>query len=268
MHLFIPMLFGLSLFLVRDGQGAWQATQRPLVGPSTDAATFHHLHLVRFDSAMLADHYARLFVSTAITRGRFFGLDGVRGQDGSMLLFSAGLNLRHGNEASAFWHFGWGPTTLDQPYRLHYLREVDWKPPYRSFSRELHVHLRSAEVRAAADWYRTVLGAAVQLSAQVDAPADPDEMPARAVARIGDLTLVFHPFAEPVVSSRESGTVDHLAFAVRDPAAVAARHQLTLAPEVRAGLYALPDVPAVTITGPDRVVIELVRAPRDPAFWR
>jgi catechol 2,3-dioxygenase-like lactoylglutathione lyase family enzyme len=268
MHLLFPMLLGLSLLLARDDRGALQATQRGPAISSADAATFHHLHLVRGDSAMFADHYARLFVSSAISRGQFFGVEGVRGQDGSMLLFSAGLNVRRANEASAFWHFGWGPTTLDQPYRLHYLREVDWKPPYQSFSRELHVHLRSAHVRAAADWYRTVLGAAVQLSAQVDAPADPDEMPARAVARIGDLTLVFHPFADPVVSSREAGTVDHLAVAVRDPADVAARHRLALAPEVRADLYALPDVPAVTITGPDRVVIELVRAPRDPAFWR
>jgi catechol 2,3-dioxygenase-like lactoylglutathione lyase family enzyme len=210
---------------------------------------FHHIHLVPGDPNQFADYYARLFVARRVERGDFWGHPGVRDAR-SLLLFSASEHTRPGGRSVA-WQMGWGKVSVDQSYRQHYAQEVNWAPPYSSLSDELHLHLRTRNATAAAEWYRDVLGGAIELSTNATST---EEGITRAIVRFDGLTLALHATAEPVSPSREAGTVDHVAFTVGALAdlPVPATVQPPGAP------YALRSKRSALLTGPDGLLIEVL----------
>lgn len=210
---------------------------------------FHHIHLVPGDPEQFADYYARLFVPRRVERGQFWGHPGVRDAR-SALLFSVGDAARQGDRA-VVWQMGWGKVSLDQTYRQHYAREVDWAPPYASVSAELHLHIRTRDARIAAEWYQDVLGASIELSRDV---AVAQEGMTRAIVRFDGLTLALHATSEPIVSSRKAGTVDHVAFAVR------AFTDLPIEPAVQApgAPYTLRSKRTALLEAPDGLLIEVI----------
>lgn len=227
--------------------------QRAVPTAGTQAAQpqprFHHIHLVPGDPNQFADYYARLFVPRQVERGEFWGHPGVRDARAA-LLFSAGDQHRQDGR-SVVWQMGWGKVSLDQSYRQHYAREVDWAPPYASLSAELHLHLRTRDARAAAEWYRDVLGGAIELSRDIGAATEGVTM---AIVRFDGLTLALHATSEPIARSRDAGTVDHIAFAVSalDDLPVRVTAQPPGAP------YALRARRSALLTAPDGLLVEII----------
>ncbi|HTV01122.1 MAG TPA: VOC family protein [Luteitalea sp.] len=213
---------------------------------------FHHVHLVPGDPDRFADYYFRLFVPGRVERGEFWGHPGVRDAR-STLLFSARSAPQRGGR-SVVWQMGWGAVSLDHSYRQHYAREVDWAPPYASLSDELHVHLRTRNATTAAEWYRDVLGATIEISRHA---ASPEEGVTRALVRVDGLTLALHTTAEPVTSSRDAGDVDHIAFTVGS----LADFPQTPALQSPGAPYTLRAKRSALLTGPDGLVIELIEEP-------
>jgi catechol 2,3-dioxygenase-like lactoylglutathione lyase family enzyme len=210
---------------------------------------FHHIHLVPGDPNQFADYYARLFVPRHVERGEFWGHPGVR-DSRATLLFSAGDNDRRGDH-SVVWQMGWGKVTLDQTYRQHYAREVDWAPPYASLSADLHLHIRTRDAKAAADWYRDVLGGTIELSRHFGAAEDGLTV---AIVRFDGLTLALHATSGPVATSRDAGTVDHVAFAV------ATFEDLPIEPTLQlpGAPYALRAKRSALVGAPDGLVVEII----------
>lgn len=240
------------------------AGQAPRAGGAT-RAQFHHLHLAALGPAELATVYGRLFQPQAIERGRFWGTHGIKGRTVYLLIDAPG-GAAPLAEDSALWHFGWGQVSLGETYRDHYVKEVNWRPPYPALERDLHVHLRSTRPRDTADWYARVLGGEAHLHPD---PVPEDER-VDALVRFDDVALAIHAVRTPVdfPASRGRGRLDHLAFASADPS-----HVLRAAGDARlVTLRAAPaaseaTLPAVFLAGPDGVAIEILRAPRGPAFW-
>jgi catechol 2,3-dioxygenase-like lactoylglutathione lyase family enzyme len=210
---------------------------------------FHHIHLVPGDPNQFADYYARLFVPRHVERGEFWGHPGVRDARAA-LLFSAGGNDRRGDR-SVVWQMGWGKVSLDQTYRQHYAREVDWAPPYASLSAELHLHIGTRDAKAAADWYRDVLGGTIELSRHVDAAEDGLTV---AIVRFDGLTLALHATSGLVASSRDAGTIDHVAFAV------ATFKDFPIEPTLQApgAPYTLRAKRTALVGAPDGLVVEII----------
>ena len=113
--------------------------QATLVEP----ARFHHLHLVAASPVWLADYYTRLFPPAKVTRGTFWSIDGVRGQE-IYLLVSPPAQERQMSIDTAIWHFGWGSVSLGETYKRHYAREVNWKPPYPRHSKRAFTSIFAA----------------------------------------------------------------------------------------------------------------------------
>ena len=118
-----------------------------------------------------------------------------------------------------------------------------------------HVHLRSADDAAAAEWYVRVLGAEL-----VERRGDPRP---RHELRLGGLTLVINlvlpgEACGPAPASPHRG-LEHLGFTVADIDAAAA------ALEARGAVFQLPPTTVrglriAFLTGPDGVPIELLQA--------
>lgn len=238
-----------------------------------EAARFHHLHLVTGSAVYIADFYARLFVPRAIVRGSFWEIEGVRG-DGVFLLVSPPQGASRSGGHEAIWHFGWGKISVGETYQEHLINEVNWQPPYPQLTTDMHVHLRSRDPLAAARWYEAVLGAAREetLPAAAGGPSPPgsavhrDEGRAEAIVGFENMRFIIHRTGLELASSRDAGSVDHLSFLVPEAKTIAARAREAGIATV--GLrYALTDVPAVMIEGPDRTILELIERPKGPAFW-
>jgi hypothetical protein len=224
---------------------------QPLVrGPSVK---FDHVHLVHGDPDAFADYYYRLFVPGRTERGRFLGYAGVRDST-SMLLFAAGTNRRHGQDSVA-WQMGWGEVRLDQSYRQHYLSEVNWRTPYETLGKGLHLHVLTSDAASAAGWYSEALGADVEVSRR---PSTADNSEVRAIARLAGLTIAFHPTEEVIRASRDAGTIDHLAFTVSALDAL----DLPLTAQGRNDPYAPMARKSALVAGPDGLLIELIEEGR------
>lgn len=246
----------IVLSLVVGGLLPLDSSRWPLSGePGAPAALpprFHHIHLVPGDPNQFADYYARLFAAKHVERGEFWGHPGVRDARAA-LLFSASEHPRRG-ERPVVWQMGWGKVSLDQSYRQHYAQEVDWAPPYASLSAELHLHLRTHNASTASEWYRDVLGGAIELSRDASST---QEGITRAIVRFDGLTLALHATSEPIAASRDAGSVDHVAFAV------GAFTDLPIPPAVQApsAPYPLRSKRTALLTGPDGLLIEVVEDP-------
>jgi catechol 2,3-dioxygenase-like lactoylglutathione lyase family enzyme len=212
-------------------------------------AKFHHIHLAQGNPDAFADYYHRLFVPDRTQRGTFLGHPGIRDAT-SMLLFASGQNRRQDDDSVA-WQMGWGAVRLDQSYRQHYLQEVNWKTPYESLSKQLHLHVRCSDVKGTAAWFQDVLDADVELS-RVSLASENSEV--RGVVRFDGLTLALHQTRGTIASSRDAGVIDHLAFSVRSLDAV----DVPLTVQERGALYAPAGRRSGLVTGPDGLLIELI----------
>jgi hypothetical protein len=268
------------------------ASQRidPLDVRTQPRAAFHHLHLVSGEPEQLADFYDRLFVRGAVSRAKFWDIEGIRGNN-VFLLVSGAVGGRPRDRATGLWHFGWGTGTvresLNQTYAEHYATDVNWRPPYEALVKGFHLHLRSGDPVAAGQWYADVLGGALELpprneDVRRDNPdgRSPDHRehdlhaePPRLAVSFGDIVLYFHQTSEPLVSTRDAGIADHLAFAVKDlpssllrvPDGSALNESSDSGATER--MFGLKDQRSAMVQGPDKVMIELVQQPKGPGFW-
>ena len=194
------------------------------------------------------------------------------------------------------WHFGWGTGTvresLNQTYAEHYATDVNWRPPYETLVKGFHLHLRSSDPFAAGQWYADVLGGEIDQAAaqrglpprgaakaREALPIDITTEPPRLAVSFGDIVLYFHQAGEPLVSTRDAGIADHLAFGVKDLPSLllrVPRDSGSAAPDTSVAApgssaaeqtFGLKDQRVVMIPGPDKVMIELVQQPKGPGFF-
>jgi uncharacterized glyoxalase superfamily protein PhnB len=222
------------------------------------AFRFHHLHLNDDKPPFLLEFYERLFdpaLTSRVVEGDTAGL-----RSGPMLLL-IGKGAGGRAEPSALWHFGWGGVSLGETYLAHARREVAWEPPLPAG--QLHLHLRSVTPNAAADWYRTMLGARVDMAPppkdrHAPLPAPEHRMP-EALVWLGDTGLLIYRAHPPLFSTRGQ-RADHLALACDDLDAVIARLRQRgveiVGEPTRRGPWR-----TAMLEGPVRLAIELVEAP-------
>lgn len=229
-------------------------------GQPPGAARFHHIHLNSRTPVWQADFYQRLFHPSTTRRVELWEAHGIESA-GVYLLVSRGRAETHDESPSAIWHFGWGPTSLDESYRSHLLSEVEWDTPIASLTSRFHVHLRSAEPVAAADWYRAHLSGEKTVSRQREpiALGPPADWPI-ALVKFGEISLIIYRSPEgsgPRVSSRGQ-FVDHLAFSVPGLDQTLARlreARVRILEDVRP----LGETAATMIEGPDAIALELIQ---------
>ena len=249
-------------------------------------AIFHHLHLVAGQPDQLADFYDRLFVRGAVARGQFWNIEGIRGNGNGVFLLVSGNVSRRRDTPTGLWHFGWGTGTvresLNQTYAEHYATDVNWRPPYETLVKGFHLHLLSSDPVAAGQWYADVLGGEIDRPPRNEdsrregrdpIPTDITSEPPRIAVSFGDVVLYIHQAVDPLVSSREAGLVDHLAFSVKDLPSMLLRvpgeQGGATEPGANAGeqMFGLKEQRTAMVTGPDKVVIELIQQPKGPGFW-
>jgi catechol 2,3-dioxygenase-like lactoylglutathione lyase family enzyme len=228
----------------------------------SEPPAFHHLHLVSSRAEWLADYYASLFAPSTVTRGVFWNLDGVKGTEAYLLV--SRLDAGRRPEAStAIWHFGWGRVSVGETYRAHYVKEVNWRPPYAALEADFHVHLRSRDPIAAGRWYRDVLGGSLDEGPPLGRASREDDR-VDAIVHFRGVLLAIHRSSETLAATTAGGPVDHLAFMVRDPARAASSPAHPGPVRVS---HPLDATETVSLAGPDGIVIELLQAAREPAFW-
>jgi hypothetical protein len=266
-----------------DARGAGSARGQGSSAPPR--AAFHHLHLVSGQPDQLADFYDRLFVRGAVARAKFWDIEGIRGNGNGVFLLVSGNVTRRRDTPTGLWHFGWGTGTvreaLNQTYAEHYATDVNWRPPYETLVKGFHLHLLSSDPVAAAQWYADVLGGEIDRPPRNEdsrrdgrdtVPTDITTEPPRLAVTFGDVVLYFHQAGEPLVSSRDAGLVDHLAFSVKDLPSLLLRVPGDPSHAVEPGsagdqLFGLKNQRTAMIAGPDKVMIELVQQPKGPGFW-
>jgi hypothetical protein len=249
-------------------------------------AVFHHLHLVSGQPDQLADFYDRLFVRGAVSRGQFWNIEGIRGNGNGVFVLVSGNVSRRRDTPTGLWHFGWGTGTiresLNQTYAEHYATDVNWRPPYETLVKGFHLHLLSNDPLAAGQWYADVLGGEIERPPRNEdsrregrdfVPTDITSEPPRLAVSFGDVVLYIHQAVDPLVSSRDAGLVDHIAFSVKDLPSmllrVPADNTRLADPGSNASeeLFGLKHQRTAMIFGPDKVMIELVQQPKGPGFW-
>jgi catechol 2,3-dioxygenase-like lactoylglutathione lyase family enzyme len=235
------------------------AAALPHEGQSPPALTFHHLHLGDSSPAFRIAYYEKMFDRAITERVEFANAQGLK--TGTRLIL-----VSHRNEAdsrpSALWHFGWGNASLGDTYLAHARREVAWEPPLPA--ERLHLHVRSIAPRVAAEWFRDVLGALVEIAGRTPSgdqalPAPEHRMP-EALVRLGGIDMLIYRTDPPLFSSIGQG-IDHLAFSCDnlDDAMsylAAKRVRVVLEP------LSVRDARVAMIEGPDHIAIELVELTR------
>ena len=256
---------------------------------TSNAISFHHVHLNSTDPSKAIDFYTRTFDVTK--KMRLAGFDGVQSEN-MYLLFNKVNSPPATSPDSAIWHFGWGSTAMEADYQKHLSNGVTFHTPITRLGSGLlfaymkapdgalveintsntrafiHVHLYSDAPLCAAEWYVKHLGASSrsQRSGPCEVPfAAPSEplgvirSPA-ATVRFGEISLIIYPRQRsgPLVSPR-GHVVDHIAFGVTDLAGAVDRLRksgVKVLEEPR--LFGDGKTRAVMIEGPDAIAIELV----------
>jgi catechol 2,3-dioxygenase-like lactoylglutathione lyase family enzyme len=256
---------------------------------TSNAISFHHVHLNSTDPSKAIDFYARTFDVTK--KAQLAGFDGVQSEK-VYLLFNKVNFPPATSPDSAIWHFGWGSTAMDADYQKHLSNGVAFHTPITRLGSGLlfaymkapdgalveintsntrafiHVHLYSDAPLCAAEWYIKHLGASSRsqrggpCEVPFAAPSEPlgvIRSPA-ATVRFGEISLIIYPRQRPgpLVSPR-GHAVDHVAFGVTD--LVGALDKLR-----KSGVKVLEEshllgdgkTRAVMIEGPDAIAIELV----------
>ncbi len=235
------------------GLALWALTPTLLLRPMD--VSFHHIHVNDPSPSHLVSYYGRLFrpdTTRPTSVGEVLGIE----SNGVFLLIDAARGMPP-ESGSAGWHFGWGTVSVDEAYDRHRMQEIEWELPLESFSKDLHVHLESVDPVAAAEWYRDILGATLELS-----PAAAAVQPQRAIhrrpaaiARLDNVALAIYTSPGPLERTR-GHRIDHLAFKV-DLRDVRARTDL----EVLTGAGRLGTFDTMVIEGPDHLAIELIGGP-------
>ena len=230
------------------------ASALPQGAASPAELRFHHLHLRDSSPLFRVEFYERLFERSMTRRVTFAGAAGL--QTGTrLILVSSGLQGRE--RAAALWHFGWGKASLGETYLAHARGEVAWEPPLPP--EDLHIHLRSADPVEAAEWYRDVLAATVQLAprparARGRLPPPEYRMP-EALVHLGGIPLLIYRADTPLASSLGQ-RIDHLAFSCDNlPAVLSYLRTKQVAVQTTDGDAARA---GAMLVGPDRIAIELV----------
>ncbi|MGH9855691.1 MAG: VOC family protein, partial [Blastocatellia bacterium] len=160
----------------------------PLVPQSTggspqetsNATSFHHVHLNSTDPSKAIDFYTRTFDVTKKTR--LAGFDGIQSEK-IYLLFNKAQSPPPTSPDSSIWHFGWGSAAMEADYQKHLASGVTFHTPITRLGSGLlfaymkapdgalveintsntyafiHVHLYSDAPLCAAEWYVKHLGA-------------------------------------------------------------------------------------------------------------
>jgi len=262
---------------------------------TSNATSFHHVHLNSTDPAKAIDFYTRTFDVTK--KAALAGFDGVQSEK-MYLLFNKVKSPPTVSPDSAIWHFGWGSTAMEADYQKHLASGVTFHTPITRLGSGLlfaymnapdgalveintsntrafiHVHLYSDAPLCAAEWYVKHLGASSrsQRSGPCEvpfvAPSEPlgvIRSPA-ATVRFGEVSLIIYPRQRPgpLVSPR-GHVVDHIALGVPDLAGELDRLR-------KSGVKVLEEARpfgdsktrAAMIEGPDSIAIELIEAPPRP----
>jgi hypothetical protein len=233
------------------------ATTLPQSAPP--ALAFHHLHVGDPSPDFRISYYEKMFDGAVTQRVEFANTKGLR--TGSRLILFSTSDAAD-RRPSALWHFGWGNATLGDSYLAHARREVVWEPPLPA--ERLHLHLRSIAPKVAAEWFRDVLGALVEVTGQSPRPQDtlppPEHRMPEALVRLGGVDMLIYRTEPPLFSSRGQA-IDHVAFAcdnLNDTLArLTARHVVVTDPPVTTREARL-----AVIEGPDHMAIELVELTR------
>jgi catechol 2,3-dioxygenase-like lactoylglutathione lyase family enzyme len=256
---------------------------------TSNAASFHHVHLNSIDPSKAIDFYARTFDVTKKTR--LAGFDGVQSEK-IYLLFDKVNFPPATSPDSAIWHFGWGSTAMDADYQRHLANGVTFHTPITRLGSGLlfaymkapdgalaeintsntrafiHVHLYSDAPLCAAEWYIKHLGASSRsqrggpCEVPFAAPSEPlgvIRSPA-ATVRFGEISLIIYPRQRPgPLASPRGHVVDHIAFGVTDLAGAVDRLRksgVKVLEESRS--FGDGNAHAAMIEGPDAIAIELV----------
>jgi catechol 2,3-dioxygenase-like lactoylglutathione lyase family enzyme len=256
---------------------------------TSNAISFHHVHLNSTDPSKAIDFYTRTFDVTK--KMQLAGFDGVQSEK-IYLLFNKVNFPPATSPDSAIWHFGWGSTAMDADYQKHLSNGVTFHTPITRLGSGLlfaymkapdgalveintsntrafiHVHLYSDAPLCAAEWYIKHLGASSrsQRSGPCEVPfAAPSEplgvirSPA-ATVRFGEISLIIYPRQRsgPLVSPR-GHVVDHIAFGVTDLVGAFDKLRKSGVKVLEeAHLFGDGKTRAVMIEGPDAIAIELV----------
>lgn len=229
---------------------ATQVTVSPTAG-----VRFDHLHLVSPSPDSTLGFYARLFRTSATRRVQADDAVGI-GDDEARLLISRGELDPGADPSRAFWHFGWGLTSLGETYGAHLLKEVAWEPPFVTLSWNWHVHVLSRRPRETALWYRDVFDGDAIVAGETEFESwKSDEV--GGIVRWRAISIILHRWDGRAPSDRPTGhRVDHLAFSVDDmPSALRAA--------VAGGAHVLQNESGAgrsraLVKGPDDVLIEVL----------
>jgi catechol 2,3-dioxygenase-like lactoylglutathione lyase family enzyme len=232
------------------------ATTLPTPPP---ALSFHHLHVGDARPEFRISYYEKMFDRAITQRVEFANVKGLR-TGSRLILFSA--SDASDSRPSALWHFGWGNASLGDSYLAHARREVVWEPPLPA--ERLHVHLRSIAPIVAAEWFRDVLGAIVEVASQSSRPHDalppPEHRMPEALVRLGGVDMLIYR-TEPPLFSSQGQAIDHLAFACENLDAALAYLTARRVAVIESPV-ATPDARLAVIEGPDHMAIELVELTR------
>jgi hypothetical protein len=234
------------------------AAGRQDVPPSRPA--FHHLHLASGNAEGTAGFYARLFQPASISRGTFFGFEGIRGDDIFLLVSPIENQRRSTTVETALWHFGWGAISIDQDYRSHLLSEVAWEPPFQGLSSGFHLHLNSQNAMASAEWYHRHFGGALEIA--VPTPERARRLAANlvlpeAIVRFDRIALIIYPYDGPLAPVNAGNIADHIAFGSADLQGMVRRFRDEGVRILQEEVW-LDHVRAAMVEGPDAMRIELV----------
>lgn len=228
--------------------------------PSPSRSAFHHLHLAAGNPEGTAGFYARLFRPASITRGTFFGFEGIRGDDIFLLVSPMGNQRRSANVETALWHFGWGAISIDQDYRSHLLSEVAWEPPFQGLSTGFHLHLNSQDPSASGEWYRRHFGGALEVATPTlerTRKLAADLVLPEAIVRFDRIALIIYPFDGPLAPVSAGNIADHIAFGAADLHEMV-RHFRDDGVRILYEEVWLEHTRTAMVEGPDAMPIELV----------
>lgn len=231
-----------------------------IAAPVPLPVSFHHIHVNETAPDHLVTYYGKLFDSSTTSPTTLGEFSGVEAQ-GVYLLITP-VKRQPVEEGSAGWHFGWGTVSIDEPYDRHRMQEIEWELPLESFAKDLHLHLESSSPIAAAEWYRDIFGAVLEMQPAKVAvqPVNAYHRRPVAIARLQRVALAIYKAVRPLAPSR-GHRIDHIAFKVSDleeaRAALSAAAVNVLEPSGRLGPH-----DTLTIEGPDQLAIELVGPPR------
>jgi catechol 2,3-dioxygenase-like lactoylglutathione lyase family enzyme len=288
------------LLLPALAAAGWLSVRAQDVGGG-NPAHFHHVHLNVTDIQRSTDFYQRVFGAVPV---KFNGRSDALFTERSFLLLNKVAAAPPAAPTTAMWHLGWGGVDLPNEFAWWKSKGIEFETPLTPFGanyymymygpdREVieiysgeqnhrynHVHLLSADMNRATQWYADLLGITLRRR-EVPRPADAAALWANAI-RVDNVTInIFaRPEREPVpgwygkrpltaFEPTRGSVVDHIAFSFRRIEPVL-EHARAMGATVTAPIAVQPDtgVKSFFLQGPDGVLVEIVEArPIPDASW-